>query len=72
VIKSEVVKTWKVSCEVCGSYAPNALSEDGARKNAKHTGWAVISGRDICPKCKADFVVERRAWHAMTASKPIM
>jgi hypothetical protein len=50
MIAIETVKLYRVRCK-CGAYAPEARSEDQARRNATHTGWKTIGGDDTCPKC---------------------
>jgi hypothetical protein len=65
-LKSEVIEIHRVSYDVCGRFAPEAVSEDGAIRNAIHTGWKRArwwnahdgskEGADLCPSCAPDFL----------------
>ena len=51
MISEMTVTVYRVKCETCGKQAPDANDKAQAQRNAIHTGWKSIGGKDVCPQC---------------------
>lgn len=52
-----------ISCEICSDefLIEKNLSEKAMRKIAAKSGWRVVDGRDICPRCLSKTDKERES-----------